>query len=176
MIQIIAGKKGSGKTKRLIDMTNNAVKTSSGNVVFLDKNDSYMYEVDRAVRFVNVEEYSVSSAEMFLGFLGGVEVDAVVLAGELGAACAVDDHGIAVADERRVLPGRRFTAGGVCCDGQRFPVGDDDDLALRIGAVNFRVQRLQTCQHVRAWVTVVIVRSDADHRHRGLHSRQERLG
>lgn len=63
MIQIIAGKKGSGKTKRLIDMTNNAVKTSSGNVVFLDKNDSYMYEVDRAVRFVNVEEYSVSSAE-----------------------------------------------------------------------------------------------------------------
>ena len=36
MIQIIAGKKGSGKTKRLIDMTNNAVKTSSGNVVFLD--------------------------------------------------------------------------------------------------------------------------------------------
>ena len=60
MIQIIAGKKGSGKTKRLIDMTNNAVKTSSGNVVFLDKNDSYMYEVDRAVRFVNVEEYSVS--------------------------------------------------------------------------------------------------------------------
>ena len=57
MIQIIAGKKGSGKTKRLIDMTNNAVKTSSGNVVFLDKNDSYMYEVDRAVRFVNVEEY-----------------------------------------------------------------------------------------------------------------------
>ena len=72
MIQIIAGKKGSGKTKRLIDMTNNAVKTSSGNVVFLDKNDSYMYEVDRAVRFVNVEEYSVSSAEMFLGFLGGM--------------------------------------------------------------------------------------------------------
>ena len=72
MIQIIAGKKGSGKTKRLIDMTNNAVKTSSGNVVFLDKNDSYMYEVDRAVRFVNVEEYSVSSAEMFLGFLGGI--------------------------------------------------------------------------------------------------------
>ena len=53
-------------------MTNNAVKTSSGNVVFLDKNDSYMYEVDRAVRFVNVEEYSVSSAEMFLGFLGGM--------------------------------------------------------------------------------------------------------
>ena len=72
MIKIIAGNKGSGKTKRLIDMTNETVKTSSGNVVFLDKDNSYMYEVDRAVRFVNVNDYHVKSAEMFLGFLGGM--------------------------------------------------------------------------------------------------------
>ena len=69
MIQIIAGKKGSGKTKRLIDMTNNAVKTSSGNVVFLDKNDSYMYEVDRAVRFVNVEEHFRAGNAVFFDSL-----------------------------------------------------------------------------------------------------------
>ena len=72
MIKIIAGNKGSGKTKRLIDMTNETAKTTSGNVVFLDKDNSYMYEVDRAVRFVNVREYNVTSAEMFLGFLGGM--------------------------------------------------------------------------------------------------------
>lgn len=48
--------------------------------------------------------------------------------------------------------------------------------ALCVGTVNFRVQCLQSRQHVRAGVTVVVVRSDADHRHRGLHSRQERLG
>ena len=69
MIKIIAGNKGSGKTKRLIDMTNDVAKTASGNVVFLDKDNSYMYEIDRAVRFVNVNDYHVSSAEMFLGFL-----------------------------------------------------------------------------------------------------------
>ena len=72
MIKIIAGNKGSGKTKRLIDMTNDVAKTASGNVVFLDKDNSYMYEIDRAVRFVNVNDYRVSSAEMFLGFLGGM--------------------------------------------------------------------------------------------------------
>ena len=72
MIKIIAGNKGSGKTKRLIDMTNETAKTSAGNVVFLDKDNSYMYEIDRAVRFVNVNDYHVSSAEMFLGFLGGM--------------------------------------------------------------------------------------------------------
>ncbi len=72
MIKIIAGNKGSGKTKRLIDMTNDVAKTASGNVIFLDKDNSYMYEVDRAVRFVNVNDYHISSAEMFLGFLGGM--------------------------------------------------------------------------------------------------------
>ena len=72
MIKIIAGNKGSGKTKRLIDMTNETAKTSAGNVVFLDKDNSYMYEIDRAVRFVNMKEYNVESAEMFLGFLGGM--------------------------------------------------------------------------------------------------------
>ena len=72
MIKIIAGNKGSGKTKRLIDMTNDTAKTAAGNVVFLDKDNSYMYEIDRAVRFVNVNDYHVSSAEMFLGFLGGM--------------------------------------------------------------------------------------------------------
>ena len=72
MIQIIAGNKGSGKTKRLINMTNDTAKTSASNVVFLDKDNSYMYEIDRAVRFVNVNDYHVSSAEMFLGFLGGM--------------------------------------------------------------------------------------------------------
>ena len=60
---------------------------------------------------------------VFLGFLGGVEVDAVVLAGELGAVGAVDDHGIAVADERRILARGRLAAGGIGRDGQRLAVG-----------------------------------------------------
>ncbi len=72
MIKIIAGKKGSGKTKRLINMTNETARTAANNVVFLDKDNSYMYEVDRSVRFVNVNDYHVATAEMFLGFLGGM--------------------------------------------------------------------------------------------------------
>ena len=76
MIQIIAGNKGSGKTKRLIDMTNDTAKTAAGNVVFLDKDNSYMYEIDRAVRFVNVDEYydlkKEAGADKLLGFLGGM--------------------------------------------------------------------------------------------------------
>ena len=84
MIKIIAGNKGSGKTKRLIDMTNDTAKTAAGNVVFLDKDNSYMYEIDRAVRFVNVNDYydykKEASADKLLGFLcGTVLAVAVVL-------------------------------------------------------------------------------------------------
>lgn len=110
---------------------------------------------------------------IFLRFLGGVKIDTVVFAGKLGAVCAVDDHGIAVANERRVLSGRGLTAGGICRNGQFRTVGDDDNLALCIGAVNRRVQRLQPRQHVRAGVSIVVVRSDADDRYGGLHSGQK---
>jgi len=72
MIQIIAGKKGSGKTKRLIDMTNETAKVAANDVIFIDKDNSFMMDVDHKVRFVNATEYRVSSAEMFIGFLCGM--------------------------------------------------------------------------------------------------------
>ena len=72
MVQIIAGNKGSGKTKRLINMTNDTANTSNHSVVFLDKDNSYMYEINRNVRFVNVNDYHIQAAEMFQGFLAGM--------------------------------------------------------------------------------------------------------
>ncbi len=59
MIQLIYGSKGSGKTKRLIEMVNAEVNATDGSVVFMDDNKRYMYDVDRAVRFVDVTEYNV---------------------------------------------------------------------------------------------------------------------
>ena len=44
MVQIIAGKKGKGKTKYLLDMANNAVKESKGSIVYFDKSSKHMYE------------------------------------------------------------------------------------------------------------------------------------
>ena len=44
MVQIIAGKKGKGKTKYLLDMANNAIKESKGSIVYLDKSSKHMYE------------------------------------------------------------------------------------------------------------------------------------
>jgi len=72
MIQVIAGKKGSGKTKRLIDLTNTTARDAVHDVIFLDDNNRYMYDVDHKVRFINAEDYHVASTDMFIGFLCGI--------------------------------------------------------------------------------------------------------
>ena len=45
MIQVILGDKGSGKTKRLIDLANDALKQEHGNIIFVDDDKRYMYDL-----------------------------------------------------------------------------------------------------------------------------------
>lgn len=72
MISIIYGKKGSGKTKRIIDMANLASKENEGDLVFIDDDNRYMFDLRHEIRFINATEYFVSSPDMFLGFLSGI--------------------------------------------------------------------------------------------------------
>ena len=72
MIQVIAGKKGSGKTKRLIDLTNATAREAVHDVIFLDDDNRYMFDVDHKVRFINAEDYHIRNADMFIGFLCGI--------------------------------------------------------------------------------------------------------
>ena len=72
MIQIIHGKKGSGKTKKILDMAIQSVKTTTGDVVFVDDDARYMYDLPHEVRFVIASEYGVNSPDMCLGFLSGM--------------------------------------------------------------------------------------------------------
>ncbi|MCL1855238.1 MAG: hypothetical protein FWF86_05840 [Clostridia bacterium] len=72
MIQVVAGKKGSGKTKRIIDMTNQASQNSKHDIVFIDDDNRYMFDLRHEVRFINAGEYQMVSDQMFMGFLYGV--------------------------------------------------------------------------------------------------------
>ena len=72
MIRIIYGKKGSGKTKKIIDAANEAVKSSTGELVFIDDDNRYMYDLRHEIRFVNATEYDVSSPDTFMGFICGI--------------------------------------------------------------------------------------------------------
>ena len=72
MIQIICGEKGKGKTKELLAKVNGAVTVASGNIVYLDKSQKHMYELNNKVRLINVADYPVDTCEEFLGFLCGI--------------------------------------------------------------------------------------------------------
>lgn len=71
MIQVIAGRKGSGKTKRIIDMANKAAQESKHDIVFIDDDNRYMFDLRHEVRFINAGEYNLLSDQMFMGFLAG---------------------------------------------------------------------------------------------------------
>ena len=62
MIQIIAGKKGKGKTKHLLDKVNAEVKEVHGNIVYLDKSSKHMYELNNKVRLIDTSEFDLSVA------------------------------------------------------------------------------------------------------------------
>ena len=75
MIQIIAGKKGKGKTKHLLDKVNAEVKEVHGNIVYLDKSSKHMYELNNKVRLIDTSEFGLSSSDGFIGFICGMYLD-----------------------------------------------------------------------------------------------------
>lgn len=72
MIEIIAGVKGKGKTKILLEKVNEDIKHTYGTIVYLDKNNKHMYELSRRVRLIEVPEYGIDSLDMFIGFIAGI--------------------------------------------------------------------------------------------------------
>jgi len=75
LIQIILGNKGSGKTKRLIDLVNESLKSEHGDIIFIDDDKRYMYDLRHEIRFVDASEYPVGhkcTANEMLGFICGM--------------------------------------------------------------------------------------------------------
>ncbi len=72
MIQIIAGEKGKGKTKQLLDKVNTSIQSATGNIVYLDKSQKHMHELSNKVRLINVADYPVNNLDEFLGFICGI--------------------------------------------------------------------------------------------------------
>ena len=72
VIAIIAGEKGKGKTKELLAKVNHSVAAASGNIVYLDKSQKHMYELNNKVRLINVMDYPIDNCDEFLGFLCGI--------------------------------------------------------------------------------------------------------
>lgn len=72
MITLLTGKKGSGKTKKLIDMANAALENSKGCVVVIEKGLKLTYDISHAVRLVDSDAYNIQGADMLFGFVSGI--------------------------------------------------------------------------------------------------------
>jgi len=72
LIQLIFGEKGSGKTKKILEIANQAAEQAKGSVVFIDEDERYMFDLNLSVRFINAAEYALTGPKMFYGFLCGI--------------------------------------------------------------------------------------------------------
>ena len=72
MINLIIGKKGTGKTKRIIKLAQDALLQATGQVVFLDDDKRCMSELNYKIRFINTTEFALSTADDLYGFIAGM--------------------------------------------------------------------------------------------------------
>ncbi len=73
MVELLIGKKGTGKTKALIESVNNASAVAKGNVVFISDNTSRsMYDIKSKIRMAETTEFDIESYNEFFGFICGI--------------------------------------------------------------------------------------------------------
>ncbi len=72
MLKLIIGKKGSGKTKKLIDAVTAAADASNGSVACIEKSSTLTLNITHRVRLVDADHYGISGYEQFYGFIAGM--------------------------------------------------------------------------------------------------------
>lgn len=72
MLKLIIGKKGSGKTKKLIDAVTAAADASNGSVVCVEKSSTLTLNITHRVRLVDTDHYGISGYDAFYGFISGI--------------------------------------------------------------------------------------------------------
>ena len=72
MIKLFIGSKGSGKTKTLIELVNNATNSSNGSVVCIEKGDKLTHDITYKARLVDTDAYKITDATTLYGFIAGI--------------------------------------------------------------------------------------------------------
>ena len=72
MVKIIMGLKGSGKTKKLVELVREAVGTASGDVVVIEKDKKLTYDIPYQARLVDAGAYPIGTYEFLRGFICGI--------------------------------------------------------------------------------------------------------
>ena len=72
MVRLIVGNKGKGKTTEILARVNNQIKEAKGSIVYLDKSNKHMYELNNKIRLIDVSRFPIANSEQFVGFICGI--------------------------------------------------------------------------------------------------------
>lgn len=72
MVKLIAGLKGTGKSKQVVKTANEHVLEAKGNIIYIDDDSRPMHELDHKIRFIDVSELPIDIAAEFFGFISGI--------------------------------------------------------------------------------------------------------
>ena len=73
MVKLLVGHKGSGKTKQMVDMANDCLDRVNGSVVFINKNQRLMYDLNYRIRVVCMDDYElITNTDEYIGFILGI--------------------------------------------------------------------------------------------------------
>lgn len=73
MVKLLVGHKGTGKTKKMIELANEKIANSKGSIIFINKNSRLMYDLKYKIRVVCMEEYEhITNSDEYIGFIYGI--------------------------------------------------------------------------------------------------------
>lgn len=73
MVRLVVGTKGTGKTKKMIEMANHRAENSKGNIVFINKDHRLMYDLNHNIRVITMDDYEgITNPDEYIGFLYGI--------------------------------------------------------------------------------------------------------
>lgn len=97
MIQVFCNRRGSGKTKRLIELANSHLDKVKGDSVYIDDDSRYMRQLDRKIRFISTEDFGVTDCNSFYGMLCGIiaenyDIENIYIDGLLSiVSCSIEE-------------------------------------------------------------------------------------
>ena len=72
MVKLIVGKKGTGKTKALIEGIHNSINSENGDIVFICNGDRHILDIDHSIRLIDVTDFDTADYRVFKSFINGI--------------------------------------------------------------------------------------------------------
>lgn len=73
MVKLFIGHKGSGKTKKMLELANEEANNSKGSIIFIYKDTKVIYQLSYKIRTICMEDFiHITNEDEYIGFIFGI--------------------------------------------------------------------------------------------------------